>query len=525
MHTTFAPFVITILSLGFAAAAAQGQLPRPPAEKSAPAPRVFAIPFASLNIDRHNSIAFSSDGSLLAFRHQSDIVIWDIETRNVVTRMHLRNKQESITLAFAEDGKTLVSTGCRDPMIRFWDVKSGKQFRERLEKRYAFFNSSPVRAFGPGARMYAVLTENGAFYVDIVDTKSGEPRQRLEGVADTAAIDWALSSDGKLYASGDHVTFRVWNTETGALVRTVAAKNQIRDFGTYAPIRFSHDGKYLCVANNAPNAGYVSIWDVADGLELSRFPFQGDTMEMSPDGRLFVAGSGDCFDLWADNKIDSIQFKETFPHQVQCSPDGKTLAFYCVSRDGKATGTIQMVPFPFLGDDTAPTGRLSAADEADLWTGLCSPNLSRRRYVTTIFKAHADQAVTLLQGKIKPVPEADRKRILDLIDKLDDDDFERREAAMKDLQSEAFRFEPLLRETVKNCEAGERRNRLTHVLKAAAEQPVPAGLVVDQHIIELLEALATPAARTLLEQLAAGAAGARTTVQASQALKTQNRAK
>jgi hypothetical protein len=196
-----------------------------------------------------------------------------------------------------------------------------------------------------------------------------------------------------------------------------------------------------------------------------------------------------------------------------------TLAFLGGSGNVKGESAVYLAPYPLLGDDAIPKDKLSAADERDLWTGLSSSNLFRRRYVTKVFSAHAEQAVALVDAKVKPAPAAARQRVADLIKQLDDDDFERRDAATKALAAEAFRFEPLFRGTIKSSSAGEIRNRLTFVLNGIKDQPPPAELLAELRGVELLEALATSPARKLLETLANGAVGARTTLEAEAALR------
>src|SRR5258708_7882164 len=90
-------------SVGFAYA----QLPRPLGDAVRFEYSEFPIPFPGRNNSNANIIAFSKDGSLLATAAESTIVVWEIETRQIVAQMQLPEKQAAIDVAFADDGKSL----------------------------------------------------------------------------------------------------------------------------------------------------------------------------------------------------------------------------------------------------------------------------------------------------------------------------------------------------------------------------------------------------------------------------------
>ncbi|MCI0683095.1 MAG: hypothetical protein L0Y71_13420 [Gemmataceae bacterium] len=519
------------------APAALGQWPRPPRKDLAIEGRALPIPFKGHNYAYCNMIAFSKDGTLLATGAESNLVVWDIETGKIVSRMQMGEKQYAVNVAFTDDGKTLVSNGQGDPMIRFWDVKSGKQKSERPhanapkeplppltgkgadERRYR----NPFLAFGPGARLTAVLDATFS-RVEMVDTATGAVKQKLNTYSGWRG-DWAFSPDGKRFATSaqTQLILHIWNAETGDLIRTMSEPSKKSHSG-FTYLRFSHDGKFVFAYadGTGQNDHCLAVWGVDDGLEYCRIPIWCSVAEMSPDGRMLVGASGGrffVFDLLADRVIENVKLPAPYFYHVQRSPDGKSMAFLGGAGTVNDPYAIYLAPYPLLGDDAPPEGKLSAADLADLWKGASSANLFRRRYVTKVFQAHAEQAVALVAEKVKPAAAAARLRVLEFVKGLDDDDFERRDAAMKELRGEAFRFEPLLRDTVKLSSAGEIRNRVTFVLNGIKDQPTPAGVLSDVRGVELLEALATAGARKLLESLASGAAGARTTREAEAALK------
>jgi hypothetical protein len=454
--------------------------------------------------------------------------------------MQLSENQYSINLAFTDDGKSLIYNGSGDPMIRAFDAKSGKQLRERPhsnapkeplpprgkdgESRYR----NPFVAFAPTGRLMAAY--DATFNkVELVDPSTGERPAHLEKVQIGYYGYMSFSGDGKLLAHSSYWqrAIQIWNMETGQLVKTLSASNHRKDKDKgdgYTNLRFSHDNKFVMgySRGSSGNDTHVAIYGVEDGLEYARLPISAYHLEMSPDNRMLISGSGGYFvlyDLVADKKIDKIKLPASHFYNTQRTPDGMAIALLGGAGRVNEPYSVYLATFPILGDDGLPAGRLTAEDERDLWTGLCSSNLFRRRYVSKILKSHPDQAVQMTEERVKVVPKATRQKIDELIKALDDADFERRDAAVKELRPEAFRFEPLLQETLKAAPAGEVKNRVAFVLNTIRDQATPAELHSDLRGIELLETLATPPARKALEALADGAAGARITMEAASALK------
>src|SRR5262249_22129695 len=116
-----------------------------------------------------------------------------------------------LDVAFADDGKTLVSVG-RDQKVRTWDAATGKE-------KATFDVGQPVRAlFSTGGRMVAFVGPEDTWTVwDVASAKKLRtwPRSSLHGLsAVDAVMAPRFSPDGTALAvnSGQRVELRLLNT-------------------------------------------------------------------------------------------------------------------------------------------------------------------------------------------------------------------------------------------------------------------------------------------------------------------------
>jgi hypothetical protein len=119
-----------------------------------------------------------------------------------------------------------------------------------------------------------------------------------------------------------------------------------------------------------------------------------------------------------------------------------------------------------------------------------------------------------IKARLLPVGKVAPDTIAQLIRELDDDDFEIRERASRDLRSHLEAAEASLRLHISlpSCSAEQRRR--VQALLPQLEQ----SHVLQERAVTVLEHLETGEARQLLESLAAGAEGALLTAEARRAL-------
>jgi WD40 repeat protein len=114
-------------------------------------------------------------------------------------------------------------------------------------------------------------------------------QQEPDAEINRAAV--AVSPDGQLIATGraDSNDVKIWNANTGALVRVLNGQNNNANV-----IAFSPDGQYLATGTGQPGQGLsLDLWRVSDGVRLvGRIPaFANGTisLDFSPDGQFLVA--------------------------------------------------------------------------------------------------------------------------------------------------------------------------------------------------------------------------------------------
>jgi hypothetical protein len=467
-------------------------------------------------------VVFSRDGSQMAAGAGASVVVWDVAGGKVIQRMQLPEKQIYHRLVFSTDGKTLIWNGREDPMVRVFDVKTGKQVREFRQlhgnNREGF--SSYFLAYSPDGRRAAF---HGATFfrgLDVHDLASGKVVLQLD-VQDCRCCDF--SADGKLITThSSNGGVHVWEAATGQLVRELRPNDKIA--GTaYCFVAFSPDAKFL--ATSSPIERTLQVWSLQTGKLTCTLPdkvyyrtafFSRDNLSLLyvPDS----TGRALLYNLLAEKAVYHFDPPHRLSHFAAFSPDGKRVAVIGPSSEGGGSGVAGQLSI-YLYELPARALNPAAAHVDDaaldkLWVELGGDNELRLQLVRKAFRAAPKQAVEVLGKKVQPVARDLLQRVEQHITNLDDDAFTKRDQAMKELQGLAHQFAPLLEARLKQVSAGETRNRLTFILKQMGEEKPPRSLVMELRALTLLEEIGSPEARDLVSRLADGAPQARLTVEA-----------
>src|SRR5207248_693554 len=133
-------------------------------------------------------------------------------------------------------------------------------------------------------------------------------------------------------------------------------------------------------------------------------------------------------------------------------------------------------------------------------------------------RAAPAEAVALLAARVQPAAVVDAQRLVALVADLGSPQFARRERATAALKQLGQPAEPMLREAAAKSLSAEVRRRADALLAELESSAVPAAELRGLRAVEVLEWIATPAARQRLARLARGDAGARLTHAAAAAL-------
>jgi hypothetical protein len=266
-------------------------------------------------------------------------------------------------------------------------------------------------------------------------------------------------------ASGSHGQGTVEDRLALCDARTGKVLRRWSDSGKPSPswlehLVFSRDGRLLA----SPDANTVHVWEVATGKEVRTFRgHRGEipSLAFSANGRRLASGSTD----------STVLLWELGPASRPAEPPGEKEVAAC-------------------WDD------LSGADAA-------------RAYDAIWRLAEAPAAsVPFLRQHLRPVTEAEVKEISRFIEELGSDEFAAREQATRQLERLGPAAAPALRKALEKGAPLEVRRRIERLLEGLGGQMATGEPLRTLRALAALEHANTAEARRLLQELAAGAAGA-----------------
>jgi hypothetical protein len=181
--------------------------------------------------------------------------------------------------------------------------------------------------------------------------------------------------------------------------------------------------------------------------------------------------------------------------------------------------------------DTTPAGAakprkepLTAAAADELWAALAGPEAQPAYAAMADLAAAPDRALALLRRELKPVPATPTDAELDrTFTDLDSEDFATRVKASLRLVELGELAVPGVRKRLARTESAEVRKRAQAFLDKIDPAPGSPYRLRQLRAVELLEGIATPAAKDVLSELAKGAAEAPLSLEAAAALERLRR--
>jgi hypothetical protein len=165
---------------------------------------------------------------------------------------------------------------------------------------------------------------------------------------------------------------------------------------------------------------------------------------------------------------------------------------------------------------------LTAAQREAFWADLAGDNAGRAFRAIVRLADEPDQTVPLLRERLPAAKAPPAEEMRRLLADLDDERFERREAAVKRLVELDDLAHAALRETLRGKPSLEARRRIERILAGSRLSRTPDA---RRHLraVRVLEQIGTRPARQVLQTLGEGAPSARLTRKAKAALRRLSR--
>jgi WD40 repeat protein/beta-lactamase regulating signal transducer with metallopeptidase domain len=227
-------------------------------------------------------IAFSPDGTTLAtggIAGDGAVRLWDVATGELQQTLPGADDGGVLSLQFTPDGKAL-AVGASGA-VTLWNVAGDARELRKLTTRGAVDSL----AISPGGKLLA--TVSGGTTVELWDIESGREVLRLDArptrLFGSQAV--AFSPDGgTLATAGEDRKIRLWNLEPGKLSSEFGPPDGPAPFAiAYAP-----DGKTLL----SGHGDAARLWQLESGKLLRQWEGAAMAVAFSPDGRTLAWGDG-----------------------------------------------------------------------------------------------------------------------------------------------------------------------------------------------------------------------------------------
>jgi hypothetical protein len=197
---------------------------------------------------------------------------------------------------------------------------------------------------------------------------------------------------------------------------------------------------------------------------------------------------------------------------VAFAPDGRSVA------SGSADTTALVWDVAGLSGKAGPAPRaLTAAELQKRWDELAVAPAGTDAINALV--ASPQETVAFLRARLWPASPVDAVRVASLIDKLGSDDFEIRQQAHADLEAIGDHLMPYLSKVLSDAASLETRRRLEMLQQQWSSLRLTGERLRTVRAIEVLERIASPDARAVLQALAEGAPAALATREAKAALR------
>jgi RNA polymerase sigma factor (sigma-70 family) len=454
-------------------------------------------------------LAVSPDGrTVLASGGDKRLRMWDLATGRETTPADLPDGLRAGTLAFTPDGRQLVTARGAHITVLDWPG---------MKVRHSFDVPKPDNQGKEYDCQGLAVSQDGHRLVTVAERSGWRGEKGLrDGAGVIAVVD-------------------VWDLGTGQRVCRLAECKDIPRSLTTAT--FTADGRVVLAPGKGsvpaqggrpeqPFQGEVALLDPVTPRWVRSLTSSGRQYTVatvvSPDGRTLYVSFDTCeivaFEVATGKPRRNLYGHGDFVGSLAMGPDGRRLIAGC--HDASA----------YLWDVTlagaAKPRKEPLADAAadGLWATLAGPDAQSAYAAMADLAAAPDRAVALLRRELKPVPALPTDADLDrAFADLDSEDFATRENASRRLAEWGESAVPGVRKRLGKTESAEVRRRAQDFLDRFDPATLKPERLRQLRAVELLEGIATPAARDVLSELAKGAAEAPLSREAAAALERLRR--
>lgn len=450
--------------------------------------------------------------------------LWDAATGKLLRV--LKGDPAIHSCFFSPDVKQVISVGMFGT-VEVWDVETGK-------KRLTFEVNAPdgkgifLSAAGistDGKRLVAAGAsgwESGSRYLFVCDLATGRQRERRPYAMQLEDRFRFKAHCYRVIEKHFHAAFAPDGDSVSVLqgdrlgIEELATRCLLamlpKDVGV--PLFFSPDGRLVAAVvkeeNDPDENRRLSILETASGAEVVRLAAQAfDHIAFTPDSRSLVMVGEKNLRVW-DTDTGECLHEMAWPESIR-DPHGRVEISSLAVLPGGRAATAMPDGDTLIWDlrpSTWPARNarrdLDPREHEALWSDLAG-EAHKARCAISRLDATPEQTVPLLSKHLQP---ADARSIVKLLADLDAELYETREAASRKLARMHYRAEPMLRQALKDKPSLEMRLRIKAIL---AEPRLPSAEDLRMlRAIDVLERIATPEARRVLEKLADGAAAPKT---------------
>lgn len=274
------------------------------------------------NVTNVKDVVFSSQGKHLILGGKDSLEIWDLDSKQVLTKLEGHTGSVS-SLALTQE-ETLLVSGSADGTIKVWDLGTNKS----SGSRQTVFDGNIAVAITPDEKK--AISGGWHKKIYIWDLSNGKCISILDGhTGNVMAI--AVTPDGKhAISGGDDKTLRIWDLSSGLCIKTLEGHKE-----TVMTIKVTSNGKYVI------SGGFdktIQIWKFPDDHHMTLECDGGilDIVVMPDDRQIVSCSTSDTVSIWdLESGKETVLLKGHLASSLALTPDSREIVLGC--KDGMIT--------------------------------------------------------------------------------------------------------------------------------------------------------------------------------------------